>query len=179
MFGKCNNVMWNKHSQIQLLSVTQTYILAVQAQELSQEDAHYSETVTTILRHNSSRGDESKSNDYFVPSRQTAFAGWNSTRDHPQIVLSEGTSQWLLKTMLFRVPTLHCRYKDENSPPSIEGEGGGSRSRKGAAQEEPSANHVLAERRRREKLNERFIVLRSLVPFVTKVHVLIAVCNIS
>ncbi|XP_020113578.1 basic helix-loop-helix protein A-like isoform X1 [Ananas comosus] len=141
---------------------------SVQAQELSQEDAHYSETVTTILRHNSSRGDESKSNDYFVPSRQTAFAGWNSTRDHPQIVLSEGTSQWLLKTMLFRVPTLHCRYKDENSPPSIEGEGGGSRSRKGAAQEEPSANHVLAERRRREKLNERFIVLRSLVPFVTK-----------
>jgi hypothetical protein len=28
---------------------------------------------------------------------------------------------------------------------------------------------VLAERRRREKLNDRFITLRALVPFVTKV----------
>lgn len=29
-------------------------------------------------------------------------------------------------------------------------------------------NHVLAERRRREKLNERFVMLRTLVPLVTK-----------
>lgn len=40
--------------------------------------------------------------------------------------------------------------------------------KKSASQEELSANHVLAERRRREKLNERFVILRSLVPFVTK-----------
>ncbi|XP_038982750.1 transcription factor GLABRA 3-like isoform X2 [Phoenix dactylifera] len=32
-----------------------------------------------------------------------------------------------------------------------------------------SASHVLSERRRREKLNEKFLVLRSLVPFVSKV----------
>jgi hypothetical protein len=38
-----------------------------------------------------------------------------------------------------------------------------------AIQGDFSANHVLKERRRREKLNEKFIILRSLVPFMTKV----------
>nr|BAC83694.1 putative intensifier [Oryza sativa Japonica Group] len=37
-----------------------------------------------------------------------------------------------------------------------------------AIQGDFSANHVLKERRRREKLNEKFIILRSLVPFMTK-----------
>jgi len=35
--------------------------------------------------------------------------------------------------------------------------------------EETNANHVLAERRRREKLNDRFMALRALVPNVSKV----------
>jgi hypothetical protein len=39
------------------------------------------------------------------------------------------------------------------------------------SQTELSASHVLKERRRREKLNEGFAMLRSLVPFVTKVRV--------
>ena len=79
----------------------------------------------------------------------------------------EGTSQWLLKYILFSVPFLHTKYRDENSPKSRDGDSAG-RFRKGTPQDELSANHVLAERRRREKLNERFIILRSLVPFVTK-----------
>lgn len=82
----------------------------------------------------------------------------------------EATSQWLLKYILFSVPYLHSKYREENSPkPRDNGDASANRFRKGgAAQEELSANHVLAERRRREKLNERFIILRSLVPFVTK-----------
>ena len=36
--------------------------------------------------------------------------------------------------------------------------------------EETNGSHVLAERRRREKLNDRFMTLRALVPFVTKVR---------
>ncbi|ONK76768.1 uncharacterized protein A4U43_C03F31930 [Asparagus officinalis] len=83
-------------------------------------------------------------------------------------ILMAGTSQWLLKNILFRVPNLHFKDKIGNSPRVEVGEGG-NRFRKGTPQEELSANHVLAERRRREKLNERFIILRSLVPFVTKV----------
>ena len=80
----------------------------------------------------------------------------------------ESTSQWLLKYILFSVPFLHSKYRDENSPKSRDTDSAAARFRKGTPQEELSANHVLAERRRREKLNERFIILRSLVPFVTK-----------
>lgn len=79
----------------------------------------------------------------------------------------EGTSQWLLKYILFSVPFLHTKYRDENSPKLRDGDAT-TRFKKGTPQDELSANHVLAERRRREKLNERFIILRSLVPFVTK-----------
>lgn len=35
--------------------------------------------------------------------------------------------------------------------------------------DDASANHMLSERRRREKLNEKFIILRSLVPSISKV----------
>jgi len=85
----------------------------------------------------------------------------------------EGTSQWLLKYILFTVPFLHTKSNNTASPKSSllgRDPSRGLRPNKGGGtpQDELSANHVLAERRRREKLNERFIILRSLVPFVTK-----------
>lgn len=132
--------------------------------ELSQEDTHYSQTVSTILQ-NQPRWADSTS--YVSYSTQSAFSKWTSRSDHLLHVPAEGTSQWLLKYILFTIPFLHTKYRDENSPKSRDGDSS-SRFRKGNPQDELSANHVLAERRRREKLNERFIILRSLVPFVTK-----------
>nr|BAM36702.1 bHLH transcriptional factor AN1 homolog [Rosa hybrid cultivar] len=134
-------------------------------EELTHDDTHYSETVSTILQ--TTRWTDSSSNDYVTYSTQSAFAKWTSRADHHLLVPVEGTSQWLLKYILFSVPFLHTKYRDENSPKSHDVDGS-SRLRKGTSQDELSANHVLAERRRREKLNERFIILRSLVPFVTK-----------
>nr|QFU19160.1 AN [Rosa chinensis]WDE18917.1 bHLH3 [Rosa hybrid cultivar] len=136
-------------------------------EELTHDDTHYSETVSTILQTQATRWTDSSSNDYVTYSTQSAFAKWTSRADHHLLVPVEGTSQWLLKYILFSVPFLHTKYRDENSPKSHDVDGS-SRSRKGTSQGELSANHVLAERRRREKLNERFIILRSLVPFVTK-----------
>ncbi|XP_024017340.1 basic helix-loop-helix protein A isoform X1 [Morus notabilis] len=142
----------------------------------SQEDTRYSETVSTILQKHPSLWSES-SDDHVTYSTQSAFAKWTSHSDHYlHESSSEDTSQWLLKYILFSVPFLHTKYRDENSPKSRDGDGPGgadaaSRLRKGgggAPQDDLSANHVLAERRRREKLNERVIILRSLVPFVTK-----------
>lgn len=142
---------------------------APQAEELSQEDTHYSQTVSTILQSQQpSRWAELSSTSYISYSTQSAFAKWTTARvDHLLHVPTEGTSQWLLKYILLSVPFLHNKYRDENSPKSRDGEST-TRFRRGTPQDELSANHVLAERRRREKLNERFIILRSLVPFVTK-----------
>ncbi|KAM7253854.1 hypothetical protein ACFE04_031536 [Oxalis oulophora] len=139
--------------------------------DLSQEDTHYSRTVSTILQ-NQPTGWMDTSSSYMAYSSQSAFSKWTSHVEHHHILQTtplEGTSQWLLKYILFSVPFLHNKYRDENSPKSRDGDNAAaSRFRKGTPQDELSANHVLAERRRREKLNERFIILRSLVPFVTK-----------
>ncbi|KAJ0112065.1 hypothetical protein Patl1_03404 [Pistacia atlantica] len=138
-------------------------------EELTQEDTHYSQTVSTILQKQPSPWADSSSTGYVAYSTQSAFAKWTTRLDHHLPMSVEGTSQWLLKYILFSVPFLHNKYRDENSPKSREASGdAASRFRKGTPQDELSANHVLAERRRREKLNERFIILRSLVPFVTK-----------
>jgi hypothetical protein len=133
---------------------------------LTQEDTHYSQTVSTIL-HTPSRWTESSSAAYVPYSTQSAFAKWTNRGDPHIHVPVEATCQWLLKYILFSVPFLHSKYRDENSPKLRDGDAS-TRFRKGTPQDELSANHVLAERRRREKLNERFIILRSLVPFVTK-----------
>lgn len=137
-----------------------------QLDELSQEDTHYSQTVSTILQ--GQVWAELSSTGYVSYSALSAFSKWSTAgADHLLHVATEGTSQWLLKYILFSVPFLHKKYRDENSPKSRDDESA-ARFCKGASQDELSANHVLAERRRREKLNERFIILRSLVPFVTK-----------
>lgn len=142
-------------------------------EDLTQEDTHYSQTVSTILHNQSIRWAESPSVDYITYSSQSAFAKWHTRADHHHHqhlhVSVDGNSQWLLKCILFTVPFLHAKYQDDNSPTPRDAGDPVTRLRgKGTPQDELSANHVLAERRRREKLNERFIILRSLVPFVTK-----------
>ena len=137
-------------------------------EDLAQEDTHYSQTVSTILQNQTIElAAEPSLNAYEAYSNQSAFAKWMNLTDHCLNVPVETTSQWLLKYILFTVPYLHSKYREENSPKSRDGDAT-NKFRKGTPQDELSANHVLAERRRREKLNERFIILRSLVPFVTK-----------
>lgn len=139
-----------------------------QLEELTQEDTHYSQTVATVLQNQPTRWADFSSTNHVTSSTQSAFSKWTIRVDQLHFHTStEGTSQWLLKYILFSVPFLHTKYRDENSPKSRDGDST-TRFRKGTPQDELSANHVLAERRRREKLNERFIILRSLVPFVTK-----------
>lgn len=134
--------------------------------ELQEEDIHYSQTVTTILHHRQFSGrssDTSAAMYYSLHSPQSSFSICTATATSRSHCQSSKTSQYLLKYMLFTVPYLHSISLDDTAAESVM-----SQLKKSASQDELSANHVLAERRRREKLNERFIILRSLVPFVTK-----------
>ncbi|CAK8571908.1 unnamed protein product [Lathyrus sativus] len=140
-------------------------------EDLTQEDTHYSQTVTTVLQN---QWIDSPSINYINYSTQSSFTTWTNHHFHPPPPPDTATSQWLLKYILFTVPYLHTKNHDETSPQTHDTAGVNSNDPsarlrgKGTPQDELSANHVLAERRRREKLNERFIILRSLVPFVTK-----------
>ncbi|XP_078149390.1 basic helix-loop-helix (bHLH) DNA-binding superfamily protein isoform X1 [Carex rostrata] len=147
---------------------------SAEIQDLSPENVHYSETVSIILQQNHTLHSNSNLNPNFPTSPNSVFSRWSSTRDILPPLIPEGNkknSQCLIKKVLIDIPNLHCNSKDGNLEKGKDGEvgGGGGRLKKSSSvQEELSANHVLAERRRREKLNERFIILRSLVPFVTK-----------
>ncbi|KAL8143129.1 hypothetical protein V2J09_016161 [Rumex salicifolius] len=152
----------------------------MEEEESAAEDTHYSQTVSSILQYQVSRWSASEvSPATTTMTPHSAFSKWPPRPDHHVHLPEEHNSQWLLKYILLTVPFLHTASKaahdgDNSSPKSSREPGPDPSSRfrgKGAGgsqNEELSGNHVLAERRRREKLNERFIILRSLVPFVTK-----------
>ncbi|XP_051186895.1 basic helix-loop-helix protein A [Lolium perenne] len=129
---------------------------------VSPENAHYTETVLSILHGNTRRqAAEPNIRSYLAVSHQSSFSAW-----HPTIlgrtITERATPQRLLKSVLLNAAcSSHCKPHDD---PRCDNVGTVGLRR----EVDFSGNHVLQERKRREKLNERFIILRSLVPFVTK-----------
>lgn len=93
-------------------------------------------------------------------SRESSFVCWR--RDVNPVPLI-GTPQKLLKRVLFEVATMHQSCSAE----SDKHESCRAESKKDV--DEIDRNHVLSERKRREKINERFTILGSLVPSGGKV----------
>uniref|UniRef100_A0A0C9RYP8 TSA: Wollemia nobilis Ref_Wollemi_Transcript_2821_3032 transcribed RNA sequence n=1 Tax=Wollemia nobilis TaxID=56998 RepID=A0A0C9RYP8_9CONI len=146
-------------------------------EEANEEDsAHYSRTVSLILQQQplSSQRTEPTSLQLRNMSedlpQQGVFLPWTPNAG---FLLQQNkpnpNPQWMLKYVLFTVTRLHSKDKDNDGSSRVgrEGDNNGTKTRKNG-QDELTVNHVLAERRRREKLNEKFIILRTLVPFVTK-----------
>lgn len=144
------------------------------------EDGHYSRTLSTILEQQQA-SNLTESTGFIStkpgkdwrsrPSHQgSGFIRWKSNGNCVVGIKAVASPQRLLKKVLFNLARLHSKYKEDPaySPKLGEEEIGCRLVGRKIGQEDLSVSHVLAERRRREKLNEKFIILRSLVPFVTK-----------
>nr|AYK04369.1 basic helix-loop-helix [Conocephalum conicum] len=98
----------------------------------------------------------------------SAFVDWRTSSGTIPKAPHNGNQQWMLKNALFNITQLYSATKDENTFASADNRSRGGARKPAAGQEDLNVSHVLAERRRREKLNDRFMALRALVPFVTK-----------
>ncbi|KAL1569079.1 endoglucanase 3 [Salvia divinorum] len=123
-------------------------------------DVHYHSVLSSLLKssHQLILGP------YRNGKKVSSFISWKDRKSTPW--LSQSTSaQRLLKQVLFRVARMHENAKIEaskNKDICVDHSG----QQEG---EEVDRNHVLSERKRREKISERFTILGSLVPSGGKV----------
>ncbi|KAH9719549.1 transcription factor GLABRA 3 [Citrus sinensis] len=96
-------------------------------------------------------------------SQESSFASWKKGGLVSCKKQRDGVSQKLLKKILFEVPRIiNYRLLESSEDNHIKDDV----SRLEA--EETATNHVKSERRQRGKLNERFVILKSMVPSVSK-----------
>ncbi|XP_074304294.1 transcription factor EGL1 [Silene latifolia] len=120
------------------------------------EDSHFQNVLSSLFK---------KPNHGFLQQekldKKPSFIRWEKGINIEKVELSVVVPQCMLKKILFQVPLMHSAHSMRCTE---------DRTRKDelCKQEVPNMNHVLAERRRREKVNERFSILRSLIPTRSK-----------
>lgn len=125
------------------------------------DDFHYQKVLSTLLE----SADKLVVGTHFQDFHQeSTFSSWKKEGLFHSQRPRSGTSQNLLKKVLFEVPRMHLDGLLESQEENDYKEG--TRLVDG---DEIGMNHVLSERRRRAKLNERFLTLRSMVPSNSKV----------
>jgi len=135
--------------------------------DLGGDETHYNRTLSAILRN--SKGLASISC-YLNGSHASSFTLWRRNLTTPKVL--GRTPQKLLKKILVDASWI------QGGRPMKPQEENGTRNKVWKPEgDDAGASHVLSERRRREKLNEKFLVLRSLVPSISKVTVLEAVAG--
>lgn len=126
------------------------------------DDVHYQSVISTIFKtsHQLILGPQFRNCD-----KRSSFTRWKKPSSS-----SSGTasvvppSQGMLKKIIFEVPRVHQKEKLLLDSP-------------GAGDE--TANHAVSEKKRREKLNERFLILRSIIPSINKVYIYIYITEFS
>lgn len=124
---------------------------------LQANDIHYQSVISTLL----------KSSQHLIlgpnfrnSNQESSFVRWKKGGLSSIQTPRSRTPQFLLKKVLLEVARMHGDHMSECSR-----EDSGRKDAIGRPQvDDIDSNHVLAERRRREKLNKKFSVLGSLVP---------------
>ncbi|KAJ7004090.1 transcription factor GLABRA 3-like isoform X2 [Populus alba x Populus x berolinensis] len=131
------------------------------ALNLQSDDLHYQSVLSCLLKtsHPLILGPNVR-NCHQEPS----FVSWKKAGLMHSQNLESGTPQKILKKILFEVPRMHVDGLLDSPEYSSDKVVGG---RPEAA--EIGASQVLSERSRREKLNKRFMILKSIVPSISKV----------
>lgn len=150
--------MVNEHPLQDLQDCNRTKLTAM---DLKSSDLHYQGVLSALFKssHQLILGPLFQNCDQessFISWKKGGFAKWPKPRGE--------MPQKLLKKVLFEVPQMHAGCMLQ-SPEDNGNEGGVWR----PEADEIGMSHALSERRRREKLNERFSILKSLVPSFGKV----------
>ncbi|KAL0694049.1 hypothetical protein Bca4012_061229 [Brassica carinata] len=119
------------------------------------DDVHYQGVITTIFKttHQLILGPQFQNFD-----KRSSFTRWRRSSSSAKTLGEK--SQNILKKIIFEVPRMH--HKKVLLPDTPEDS---SRFKVG----DETANHSLSERKRREKLNDRFMTLRSMIPSISKI----------
>lgn len=124
------------------------------------EDIHYKGVISTLF----------KSSHQLIlgPNFQnlhqgSSFISWKKGRvaKKPRV----GASQKLVKKALFEVPRMHVKRMVDSAE-----DNGNKNGAWRPESDEVGVNHALSERRRRERLNEKFSILKTMIPSLTKVN---------
>ncbi|CAA3015561.1 transcription factor EGL1 [Olea europaea subsp. europaea] len=125
------------------------------------DDIHYHSVLSNLLK----SSQQLILGPYFGNSnKESSFISWRKDRLSSSQIPQTHTPQRLLKKVLIEVARMHENCQLESSK--------GDGKRDGISKpeiDEIDRNHVLSERKRREKINERFLILGSLVPSGGKV----------
>nr|WIE96204.1 basic helix-loop-helix transcription factor [Loropetalum chinense var. rubrum] len=152
---KCERV--NDHS---LPDVRQSNHAKLTSLDLRNDDFHYTSVLSALLK----SSDQLVLGPHFKNcNKASSFVSWKKGGLVGTLRPGSGTSQTLLKKVVFEVARMHGDHLFESRDNNGRNDGIWR-----PEADEINMNHALSERRRREKLNERFVVLGSLVPSKSK-----------
>ncbi|KAJ4746684.1 basic helix-loop-helix (bHLH) DNA-binding superfamily protein [Rhynchospora pubera] len=126
--------------------------------DLDGDASYYANTLVSILKNSKELNSFSRN---LIGGCESSFVVWRKSFVAEKVVA--GASQKLLKKVLSGGTWINgdCLKGVQ--------EGVGLQSQVWKSGVDVSASHVMSERRRREKLNEKFVALRSIVPSISKV----------
>lgn len=125
------------------------------------KDLHYQTVLSAVLKtsHQLILGPH-----YHTYNRESSFVSWKKGGMMSGLIQRDLVAQKLLKKILFEVPRMNNNRLVESPE-----DNGIKDSLWRPEADEFASSHALSEKLRRDKLNERFIMLKSIVPSISKV----------